>query len=124
MKIIIADEDIIVRKKLRKLLEILGQEVIDEAENGLHAYQKFIEFNPDIIILDISMPIYDGVSALIKIKKYNLNSCVIMLSEKDQKHETFEALTMGAEHFIKKPFEIEQIEKVLDDIKLMENRTE
>lgn len=116
MKIVIADEDIIIRKKLRRILESENFIVVGEAENGLHAYNKFVEFSPDITILNISMPIYNGISALQKIIRYDNQSCVIMLSDEWQRREIFEALELNARHFIMKPLVEEHVIKVINDV--------
>ncbi len=116
LKVIIADYDVIVRKKLRRILEGNNFNVVGESQNGLQAYDRYIEHKPDIVILSVAMPVYDGISALKKIINHDEDSCVIMLSDKGQNKEIFKALECGAKHFIEKPFEKENIIKVINDV--------
>jgi len=121
MRVVIADENIVHRKKLRQILEEHEYVVIDEAANGLHAYNKVVDLKPDLTIMSINMPIHDGVSALKRIKQYDNNASVIMLSESGQNKEIFESLSGGALHYITKPIEPFQVIKVLDDVRKLRN---
>lgn len=121
MTAIIADENIIIRKKLRQILEYKQIEVIAEAENGLHAYNKFVEYHPDIIFLSLHMPIFDGVSALKRIHQYDESVSVIMMCEPGKNRTIFEALELGATHYIEMPLEEHQVFKVLDDVNCLRN---
>ena len=113
-KILIVDDSRTSRKILRGLLEESGHEVVGEAENGQEGVDKYKEFNPDITTLDITMPVMDGLEALTKIKEYDKNAKVIMVTAAGQQNKMVEAIKSGASEFVTKPFEKENILKIID----------
>ncbi len=113
-KILIVDDSRTSRKILRGLLEESGHEVVGEAENGQEGVDKYKEFNPDITTLDITMPVMDGLEALTKIKEYDKNAKVIMVTAAGQQNKMVEAIKNGASEFVTKPFEKENILKIID----------
>ena len=72
-KILIVDDSRTSRRMLRNILVENGHEVIGEAENGQIGFEKYIELKPDIVTLDITMPVLDGLGALEKIIAYDEN---------------------------------------------------
>ena len=113
-KILIVDDSRTSRKILRGLLEESGHEVVGEAENGQEGVDKYKEFNPDITTLDITMPVMDGLEALSKIKEFDRNAKVIMVTAAGQQNKMVEAIKNGASEFVTKPFEKENILKIID----------
>lgn len=116
-KVLIVDDSRTSRKILRNILQEKGYEIIDEADNGQLGYEKYVELNPDIVTLDITMPVLDGIGALEKIMTYDENAKVIMVTAAGQKSKMVEAIKAGASEFIQKPFEPEQILTVIDALK-------
>jgi DNA-binding NarL/FixJ family response regulator len=81
VQILIADDHPVVRKGVRAILQSLTDlEVCIEANNGEDAVQKSLASNPDLVILDISMPILDGFGAAKKIQELQPNIPILMLS--------------------------------------------
>ncbi len=115
-KVLIVDDSRTSRKILRSILEENNHEIVAEAENGQIGYEKFIEFRPDIVTLDITMPVLDGIGALQKIMELDENAKVVMVTAAGQKSKMVEAIKAGASEFIQKPFEPEQILAVLEGI--------
>ena len=76
--ILLVDDAAFMRMMLKDILVKNGYEVLGEAENGLKAIEKYKELNPDLVIMDITMPEMDGIDALKEIKKINANATVIM----------------------------------------------
>lgn len=103
--IMIVDDSIIIRKALKKILINLGHEVIVEASNGREAVDLYASSQADIVTMDISMPIMDGISAVKEIMEDYSDAKIVMISAIDQKHLVFEALQAGAKHYIVKPFD-------------------
>ena len=66
-KILIVDDSRTSRRMLKNILENSGQEIIGEASNGQEGFEQYIELQPDIITLDITMPVLDGLGTLRKI---------------------------------------------------------
>ena len=115
-KILIVDDSRTSRRMLRNILTENGHEVIGEAENGQIGYEKFIELEPDIVTLDITMPVLDRLGALEKIMTLNEEANVIMVTAAGQKEKMVEAIKRGATEFIQKPFEPEQILSVIQNV--------
>ena len=68
------------RKILKGILEEEGYEIVGEATNGQEGYDKYVEFRPDIVTMDITMPVLDGIEALKKIKGDFPEAKVVMVT--------------------------------------------
>lgn len=114
--ILLVDDSRTSRKILRNILEEAGHSIVDEATDGEQAIEKYIASKPDIITLDITMPVMDGIEALKQIKMVDSDAKVVMVSASSQKDKLIEAVKYGAEDFIAKPFEPDQIITVLNKL--------
>lgn len=113
-KILIVDDSRTSRKMLRNILESNGHEIIDEAVNGQEGVQKFQALKPDVVTLDITMPVVDGVKALKMIKALDPESKVVMVTAAGQKNKMIECIKAGANEFLTKPFEQQEIVDVIN----------
>ena len=113
-KILIVDDSRTSRKMLRNILESNGHEIIDEAVNGQEGVQKFQALKPDVVTLDITMPVVDGVEALKMIKALDPESNVVMVTAAGQKNKMIECIKAGANEFLTKPFEQQEIVDVIN----------
>ena len=104
-KILIVDDSRTSRKILRVILEEAGNEVIGEATNGQEAFEMYKELKPDVVTLDITMPVLDGVGALKLIKEFDDNAKIVMVTAAGQKGNVVEAIKLGAFEFVTKPFD-------------------
>ena len=115
-KILIVDDSKTSRKFLRNMLEDAGHEIVSEAVNGVEGVEKFRLYKPDVVTMDITMPVMDGIEAVREIIEIDPGAKVIMVTAAGQKTNMVEA---GAADFIQKPFDsaviINTIEKVLED---------
>ena len=92
-------------------------EVIGEAQNGYEAIDLFKEHQPDLIMMDISMPGMTGLDAIKEIRAQDSeNTKIIMISSLNQKKMVFYALAEGANHFIVKPFTTELIFDAIEKV--------
>ncbi|TYQ15788.1 UNVERIFIED_CONTAM: two-component system chemotaxis response regulator CheY [Acetivibrio alkalicellulosi] len=103
-RILVADDAAFMRASLKLMLEKNGYEVVGEAENGMVAFNKYKEIEPDIVTMDITMPICDGIKAVRMIKEYDKNAKIIMISSMGQECFVKDAVLAGAKGFIVKPF--------------------
>ena len=107
--ILLVDDAAFMRMMLKDILVKNGYEVLGEAENGLKAVEKYKELNPDLVIMDITMPEMDGIEAVQELKKINPSAAVIMCSAMGQQSIVIEAIQSGAKDFIVKPFQADRI---------------
>lgn len=108
-RIMIVDDAVFMRMKLKDILEKNGYEVVAEAQNGADAVEKYKAEKPDIVTMDITMPEMDGIQALKNIKKLDPSAKVIMCSAMGQQAMVMEAIQSGALDFIVKPFETDRV---------------
>lgn len=104
-KIMIVDDSLIIRVNLKRILQKQGYTIIAEAINGQDAVEKFMKFHPDLVTMDITMPVLDGISALERIRLLDKDACVVMISALGQEIKIIEAMNKGARHYIIKPFQ-------------------
>jgi len=118
IKLFIVDDSLIVRERLVTMLsELAGIEVIGQAENVSEAISSIRKLQPDVVILDIQMPGGSGIDVLRAIKQAEAAPMVIILTNYPyQKHrqKCFEA---GADFFLDKSIEFDQIPKLLEQFK-------
>lgn len=114
--ILIIDDSKTSRKVLKNLLQTDGHEIVAEAINGEDGVSKFIEFKPDIVTMDITMPVMDGIEALKKIRAIDPYAKVVMVTAAGQANKMYEAVKYGASEFLAKPFEPEQITEIINRI--------
>ena len=107
--ILIVDDAAFMRMMIKDVLSKNGFMICGEAENGAKAIEKFKELNPDLVIMDITMPEVDGIQAVKEIKKMDASAKVIMCSAMGQQAMVIEAIQAGAKDFIVKPFQAERI---------------
>ena len=109
-KILIVDDAMFMRGNIKRILQSTENDyMFIEAENGADAVTTCRlaidrEYHIDLIILDITMPIMDGLSALKEIKTFCPDSKIIMCSSLDQQEIIIDAIESGADDFIVKPF--------------------
>ena len=107
--ILIVDDSRTSRKILREILEEAGHTIVGESLNGEEGYLKYKELKPDLVTLDITMPVMDGIEALKQLIAFDPNVKAIMITAAGLQSKLIEALKIGAKKFITKPFEKEEI---------------
>ncbi len=108
VKILVVDDAMFMRNRTSKLLTGNGYEVV-QASNGEEAVKRYLEEKPDVVLMDITMPVLDGIEALKQLKSQDPNVKVVMVTALGQKSMVLEALKAGAKDFIVKPFEPERL---------------
>lgn len=106
-RILIVDDSAVNRSILKKILEKEGYEIVAEAENGESGLNEFLDKEPDIVTLDISMPGISGLEVLKAIKAHNPGTKVIILSAEAAVKD--EAAGLGADEFVTKPYQLSEI---------------
>lgn len=121
-RVLIVDDALFMRKMLSDILKKEGIEVCAEAENGKEAIEKYKQLKPDLVTMDIVMPMIDeidGVGAVREIVKFDPQARIIMVSAMGQHSLVVEAIQAGAKDFVTKPFQpyrvVEAAKRVLKD---------
>lgn len=107
-KILIADDELDLARATRLILKMSGYDV-DETHNGKEALEKINGNVYDVILLDIMMPEMDGIETLKCIREKNISTPVILLTAKSQVEDKVEGLDMGANDYLTKPFNKEEL---------------
>jgi len=102
MRVLLADDHQILRDGIRRGLESAGEQVVGEADNGEHALELVRETKPDIVLMDLSMPVLDGVSATRRITEEFPDVRVVVLTMHDDPQRTRAALEAGAVGYMTK----------------------
>ena len=108
-KILVCDDSMFMRQKIKQTLEDAGFEVVGEAGTGAEAIAKYQELTPDLVTMDIVMPGMGGVDAVREIMQGDAEARIIMCSALGQKKLVTAALRAGARDFVVKPFENSQL---------------
>lgn len=104
-RILIVDDSPIIHSLLRKVLERNGYEVCGDAKNGKEGVDLYEELKPDLVFMDITMPVMEGIDAAKIIKGKNPAAKIIMLSAMGDDAIMAEAKSIGVDIFLKKPFD-------------------
>ena len=120
--VLVVDDSLFMRKLIITYLERHDFTIAGQAENGESAVAQYIELRPDIVTLDITMPIMDGLEALKQIIKIDKSAKVIMVSSMGQEIMVIEAVKSGAKNFIVKPFNEKTVIDTLNEV--LRNRQE
>ena len=106
--ILVVDDAAFMRMRMSKILSEAGYEVI-QAENGLEAVEKYKASKPDAVLMDITMPEMDGITALKAIRAHDPAARVAMVTALGQQQIVLEAVKSGAKDFLVKPCEGERV---------------
>jgi two-component system chemotaxis response regulator CheY len=106
-KVLIVDDSMFIAKQLGQILSSEGFEVVDTASDGAQGVDKYKANHPniDLVTMDITMPVMDGVTALEKIIEFDKNAKVIMVSALGKEDVVKKCLMIGAKSYIVKPLD-------------------
>jgi two-component system chemotaxis response regulator CheY len=113
--ILLVDDEAHIRKFVTLILKQLGAPKLLEAANGEEALEVYKRESPDLVLLDISMPLLDGLATLKKLKEMDPNCVVVMLTSMVNRQSVDEALAAGATNYIRKDTPKEEISKALSE---------
>jgi two-component system, chemotaxis family, chemotaxis protein CheY len=113
MRTMIADDETHVRKLIKSVLLSMNCEVVGEATNGRDAVEMFKALKPNILLLDINMPLKSGKEALGEIIKRYSNAFVIMMTSLSDKETIEDCIKLGASGFIRKDIDIDEMKEII-----------
>ncbi|MBQ9948896.1 MAG: response regulator [Oscillospiraceae bacterium] len=113
LKVLICDDSILVRKKLSDTLKKAGITAILEAKDGVQAVETYKAEKPDVVFMDIVMPLKTGLDALVDIKAFDADAKVVMASTIGTQSHLVSAIKAGAYEFLQKPLREDDVNKIL-----------
>jgi len=118
IKVFIADDHVMVRQGIKKLLELEGNiEVIGQAGDGESALAQIKELKPQIVLLDLNMPVLDGVNVIKMIKQQNVDTKIIVLTIHDELEYLIKTANEGADGYILKGSDMEVLFEAIKAVK-------
>lgn len=117
IRVLIADDHKMVREGLRRILEFDGEIlVIDEADNGEECIKKIRSSKPDIVLLDINMPVMNGIEALQEIRKKKLKTKVIILTVHNEIEYLLRAVDIGIDGYVLKDSDAHELIRAVTSV--------
>ncbi len=107
-KILIIEDELALQQTLKLNLELEGY-MIESCSSGENAISQIQLFKPDLILLDIMLPVLNGTEIYQKLKTLNISIPVIFLTAKNNVQDKIEGLKLGADDYITKPFDLEEL---------------
>lgn len=114
IKMLVCDDSILARKSMSAMLNSFGYDNVVEVSNGEDAVNKYREINPDIVFLDIVMPIKDGITATKEIIEINPDARIVVISSVGTQTHLREVIKAGAKDFIQKPVDQDLLKRVIE----------
>jgi DNA-binding NarL/FixJ family response regulator len=115
-RILIVDDSAVMRKNLKSILSRAGYEVVAEANNGEEAVRAYALHSPDLVTMDVTMPVLNGIEAVKRIVAADSKAKIVVVSAFDQRSMLFEAMENGASHYIIKPITADKLLSVADKL--------
>lgn len=115
--VIIIDDDEDILELLSEYLLLEEFDVVGRGTDGLQAVNLYAKYTPDFVIMDITMPTYDGIYGLENIRKLNPNATVIILTGNSDKTINQKIIQLNPTRILEKPYPVEKLVSVLKSIK-------
>ena len=116
IKVLIVDDAVFMRNMIKDIFSGDEFAVVGEAANGVEAIEKYMELKPDVVTMDIVMPLKSGIEAVRDIVAEDAGAKIVMCSALGQDSLIMEAIEAGAKDFIVKPFKAEKVIEVVKRI--------
>lgn len=117
INVLIADDHSLMRQGLTQILELEDDiNVVAQAENGEEAVKRTLEFKPDVILMDINMPIMNGIEALRRLRDIGVESKIIILTIHDDREYLYETINIGANGYVLKDADSDSLVKAIKDV--------
>src|SRR3954471_6861284 len=113
IRYLVVDDSVFARKNLLRILETFGGQVAGEAGDGCTAITEYDRTQPDIVLMDITMPQMEGIEAAERIVRQHPDARIVMVSSVGYQENVVAALQKGARHFVQKPVKPEVLYEVI-----------
>jgi two-component system chemotaxis response regulator CheY len=122
LKVLLIDDSQGTRRFLAPMLRNHGVSVVGETSDGREGLALYEKLKPDLVFLDIVMPVMSGMEVLKKIKEINPRAIVIMLTSIADRESVIASKEAGAFSYLLKPFNTEQVKHVVDEVKQIQGK--
>nr|WP_106779045.1 response regulator [Lysinibacillus timonensis] len=114
--VLVVDDALFMRTAVGNMFKEWGFDVVGEAANGKEAVELYDQLLPDLVTMDLTMPVMSGLDALKEIIPRHPDAKIIMITAIGQQRIIVEAIENGAKDFITKPFDANQLKMVVDNL--------
>jgi len=113
IRMMIVDDSNVIRRRIERCQRVDGVEVVGTASNGVEALALFVELDPDVVTMDITMPQMDGIECVERMVNLKPDVLILVISALADKATAVEAMEKGANGFLNKPFSDRQLNDAL-----------
>ena len=113
IRMMIVDDSNVIRRRIERCQRVDGLEVVGKASNGVEALSLFVELDPDVVTMDITMPQMDGIECVERMVNLKPGVLILVVSALADKATAVEAMEKGANGFLNKPFSDRQLNDAL-----------
>ena len=114
--VLIVDDSKMMRRNLRKILTEAGHQVVGEATNGAEALSEYANTKPDLVTMDINMPVLDGIEAVKRILIDFPEARIIVISAHNEQSRVYQAIKSGAKNYVVKPIAANKVIDVINAV--------
>jgi len=116
IRMLIVDDSNVIRRRIERCQRIDGLEVVGAASDGVEALSMFVDLDPDVVTMDITMPHMDGIECVEKLVQMKPEVLILVISALADKATAVEAMEKGANGFLHKPFSDRQLNEALEEL--------
>jgi two-component system chemotaxis response regulator CheY len=113
LRYLVVDDSVFARKNISRMVELFGGQVGGEAGDGCSAITEYERAKPDLVLMDITMPLMEGIEATERIMRQHPEARIVMVSSVGYQENIVAALQRGARHFVQKPVKAEVLYEVI-----------
>jgi two-component system chemotaxis response regulator CheY len=113
LRYLVVDDSVFARKNISRMVELFGGQVSGEAGDGCSAITEYERMKPDLVLMDITMPLMEGIEATERIMRQHPEARILMVSSVGYQENIVAALQRGARHFVQKPVKAEVLYEVI-----------
>lgn len=114
LRVLVVDDSPIVTRKLCMMMDQVGYRVVGTAANGMEAFVAYRDLQPDVVTMDITMPVVDGINATRIIMKAYPDARIVMVTSHGQEKMVLDALKAGAKGYVIKPFHPQKVFEAME----------
>ena len=116
IRMMIVDDSNVIRRRIERCQQVDGVEVVGTASNGVEALSLFVDLDPDVVTMDLTMPQMDGIECVERMVNLKPGVLILVISALADKATAVEAMETGANGFLNKPFSDRQLNDALIEL--------